>query len=180
MSMANFEPIVQWLLYQEDDHKTPGKIVNLGDGAGSTRLGITSVNFSAFVPAEFFTTMLFKEAVAWAKRTYRSEYWNRLSGDLFVSDELAAMLLSFSVNKNRPVAIKALQRALGVTDDGVLGPVTLHEVNQKDVVPQFRAEWINYYHHLVDINPSNQRWINGWINRANFSYPSSLVPGIYA
>ncbi len=177
--MANFEPISQWLLYQEDDHKTPGKIENLGDGAGLTRLGITSNNFGNVVPSTFFTVMPFKEAVKSAKDFYRSQEWHHLRGDDIQSDELAACLLSFAVNKSVPTATKKLQQILGLDDDGVLGQQTLAEANSKEpkaLVIMFRAAWISYYHHIVDVNPSNQRFLQGWLNRANFPYPSSLVP----
>jgi lysozyme family protein len=96
-------------------------------------------------------------------------------------DQVAASLLSFAVNKNIPVAVKALQRVLGVRVDGVLGLVTIATLNQKDpkaIVDMFRAEWINYYHNIVAFNPDNAKFLDGWINRANFPFPSSLVSHI--
>ena len=181
--MALFEPIVQWLLYQEDDKRHPGKIVNLGDGAGSTRLGITSKNYGDILPAEFWTDMPFSQAVPMAKKTYKSYFWNRFLGDQIESDVIAAMILSFNVNTPPGVAVKHLQsNVLGMHDDGVLGPNTLAELNSKDpkmVERLYRAEWIGYYKHLVDVNPAESRFLDGWINRANFPYPSSQVPDIY-
>jgi len=180
--MALFEPIVQWLLYQEDDKRHPGKIVNLGDGAGSTRLGITSKNYGDILPAEFWTDMPFSQAVPMAKKTYKSYFWNRFLGDQIESDVIAAMILSFNVNTPPGVAVKHLQIVLGLDDDGVLGPKTVAELNSKDdriVASMYRAEWIGYYRHVVDVNPAKSRFLDGWINRANFPYPSSQVPDIY-
>jgi lysozyme family protein len=180
--MAKFEPIVQWLLFQEDDHHTPGKIVNLGDGAGWTRLGITSKNFAAAVPFDFFTTMPFDKAVQVAKNVYHDEYWRHLNGDLIEADEVAAPLLSFAVNRNVKIAVTYLQRVLGVTDDGVLGLITISQLNQKDpaiVAKLFRAEWANYYHRVAGFNPNDDRFLAGWLNRASFPYPSAAVPPIY-
>jgi len=180
--MANFEPIVEWLLYQEDDHHTPGKIVNLGDGAGLTRLGVTSKNFGSIVPPEFFTTMSFVLAVQVAKTVYQNEYWHHINGDRIVSDQVAAPLLSFAVNRNIPTAVKHLQHVLEVNPDGVLGLVTISVLNQKDpniVAKLFRAEWIDYYHNVAAMNSNDSKFINGWIDRANFPFPSPLVPNIY-
>lgn len=181
--MAQFEPIVQWLLFQEDDHHTPGKIVNLGDGAGLTRLGITSKNFGNVLPSSFWTAaMSFKDAVVMAKNFYRGQEWHHINGDRIVSDAIAAVLLSFAVNNNVPHAVKVLQHVLQVKEDGVLGQGTLAELNWKDpkiTEKLFRADWAMYYHHLADANPNDMRFLNGWLARAGFPYPSSLVSNIY-
>lgn len=180
--MANFEPIIQWILYQEDDHKSPGKIVNLGDGAGLTRLGLTQRWHQQDLPEQFFTTMGFNAAVMIAKAVYHKQYWILLSCDLINYDQVAAPLLSFAINDNPLIAAKTLQHVLGVTEDGHLGPKTLAELNSKDpdqVAKLFRAAWIDFYHNLIIIAPSRQQFIDGWINRANFPYPSPLVPRIY-
>lgn len=182
--MANFEPIVQWLLYQEDDHKQPGKIVAEGDGGGYTRLGITSANFGALVGEEFFTTMPFADAVRTAKIVYQKYFW---LGDGIQNDEVAAVLLSASVNirGGKKKAVELLQQVLTpeISVDGVLGPSTLGVLNSKDgksVANLFRTEWIQFYQHLAAVNPDENRFLQGWINRATFPYPSALVPNIYA
>jgi lysozyme family protein len=180
--MANFEPIVEWLLYQEDDHRNPGRTLNEGDGAGLTRLGITSKNYAAIVPAGFFGTMPFQMAVQVAKTLYQNQYWHHLNGDRIISDLIAAPLLSFAVNRNIPTAVRTLQHILDVETDGVLGLITIATLNQKDpvaVAAQFRAGWINYYHAVALTNPNDAKFLDGWINRANFPFPSTLVPHIY-
>jgi lysozyme family protein len=180
--MAKFEPVVQWLLYQEDDHRNPGRILNLGDGAGLTRLGVTQKSYGSIVPPEFFSTMPFHDAVQVAKSLYVNQYWHHLNGDRILSEEVAAPLLSFAVNRNIPTSVEHLQKVLGVDQDGVLGLVTIAQLNQKDpaiVAKMFRAEWENYYRHVAAVNPNDVKFINGWVARANFPYPSPLVPNIY-
>lgn len=183
--MANFDSIVQWLLYQEDDRRVPGKIVNLNDGAGFTRLGITSNNFGQFVPADFFSSMPFADAVKVSKQVYRDHFWALFSGDKIVSDIVAAPVLSASVNISGGVsrAVKIVQEILGIVEDGILGPKTLAELNSKDpviVARLFRSGWENFYRHLAQVNPSKTRFLDGWLARADFPYPSPLVPSIYA
>ena len=108
--MADYSKIIPWLLYQEDDKRVPGKIVNLGDGAGMTRLGITSNNFGSYVPDTFFTTMGFQDAVGCAKILYKNQYWNRFNGDKIQSDEVAAIILSFAVNRNIRISVSNLPK----------------------------------------------------------------------
>jgi lysozyme family protein len=181
--MANFDKIIPWLLYQEDSKSHPGLSTNLGDGDGMTRLGITSKYFAMFVPATFYTTLPFADAVAAAKQVYKTQYWNKFNGDSIVFDEVAALVLSFAVNKNIPHAVMNLQQVLGITADGNLGPATAHELAQRDpavVANLFRRQWIGYYQHAAAVNPNDQQFLQGWINRANFPYPSALAPNIYA
>lgn len=178
----NFEPIVEWLIYQEDDHRTPGKIVNLNDGAGFTRFGITSKNYGSLVPADFFTTMAFHPALEVAKGIYQNQQWKHINGDSIQSDEVAAVLLSAAVNLGIATAVKLVQRVLEVAEDGVLGMITTQELNSKDpkaVVDQFRGQWENHYREIVDHNPSDARFLAGWLARVDFPYPSSLVGNLY-
>ena len=62
-----------------------------------------------------------------AKRIYREEYWNAVR-----ADELPAgirhVMFDAAVNSGPVQAIKWLQRAVGASDDGVLGPRTLAAV----------------------------------------------------
>lgn len=180
--MANFEPLIEWLLYQEDSKKIPGEIADLSDGAGLTRLGLTQRWHQKDVPMEFFSTMNFKDAVTYAKLAYQKLYWTPIQGDKIISDQIAAPLLSFAVNDNVQVAVKNLQHVLDVVQDGVLGPKTLAELNSKDpdtVARMFRTYWVFFYRNDVVLNPSKQPFLEGWISRANFPYPSNLVPRIY-
>jgi lysozyme family protein len=180
--MASFESIVEWLLYQEDDHRTPGKIVNLGDGAGLTRFGITSKNFSTVMPADFWTDMPFSLAINYAKDLYDNQYWHHINGDRIADDQIAALILSWSVNRNIPTAVKGIQTVLGVEADGVLGLVTIAELNSKDpiaVTAQYRAEWKDFYAKVVSLNPSDARFLDGWNARVDFPFPSSLVGDTY-
>ncbi len=182
--MANFEPIVEWLLYQEDDHKNPGAIKNLGDQAGLTRLGVTSKNFGTVLPAAFWTPAVgFTLAVGYAKKLYQDQFWHHINGERINNDEVAALLFSASVNLNIPPAVKLMQEVLGVQQDGVLGLVSIAELNSKDpasVVRLFRAAWEDHYHQIAIHNPSYQQFLAGWLNRVDFPYPSPLVGNLYA
>lgn len=182
--MANFEPIVEWLIYQEDSRKKPGAVENIGDGAGMTRFGITSKNFGSVMPAYFWEpSTLFHQALGAAKWFYKQQYWNHLDADTIHDDEPAALLLSASVNLGLGTGVKLLQKVLGTTQDGHIGMVTLTELNEKDpdvVSKLFRAEWEIHYRLIADANPSDQKFLNGWLNRVNFPYPSPLVGSTYA
>src|SRR5271166_5062490 len=142
--MANFNQVAAWLLWIEDDKKVPGKIVNLNDGGGMTRLGITSSNWNRQVPGNFFTDLAFGPAVTAAKLIARNFFWNKFSGDQIASDVVAAPLLSFAFNFNVHTAVQTLQKAISVTPDGNMGPLTLSALNvisPAEVAANFRLGW---------------------------------------
>lgn len=173
--MANFENIIQWILWQEDSHTDPGKTLDEGDGAGLTRLGLTQRWHQNDLPMDFFSAMSFKDAISTAKMAYKKIYWTAIDGDQIIDDQVAALLLSFSINDSVRVAVKTIQAVLGQVEDGVIGPHTIAEINSKDpriVAKFFRAEWLGFYHRNVQLNPNKQKFLEGWINRVNFPYPA--------
>jgi lysozyme family protein len=179
--MSDFNSICAWLIYQEDSRRVPGEIIDLHDGAGLTRLGLTSRWHSADVPSDFFSTMGFQQAVAAAKTAYRKLYWNVLEGDLINSDIIAAPLFSFAVNDSIHVAVKTLQAIFELEEDGAMGPKTLAEVNGVSSVMLarlYRASWEDFYRRDVVLNPEKEKFLAGWLNRVNFPFPSP-IPGIY-
>ncbi len=62
---------------------------------------------------------------------YRARYWNAVRGDDLPAG-LDYAVFDFAVNSGPGRAVMALQRALGVADDGRLGPVTLAALAGKD------------------------------------------------
>ena len=63
-----------------------------------------------------------------AREIYRREYWDRCSCDLF-PPPLAMALFDSAVNQGPVRAIRLMQRALRVEEDGVVGPDTLAAAN---------------------------------------------------
>lgn len=66
-----------------------------------------------------------------AKAIYKRDYWDRAQCDK-LPPYLAYVLFDAAVNSGIGQAIRFLQRALNVADDGVLGPMTLAAVQRID------------------------------------------------
>jgi lysozyme family protein len=180
--MADFETCVQYVLYQEDSHHNPGIIVNEHDGGGLTRLGVTQKYHGMDVPPTFFSSMPFDQAVIAAKEVFRKYFWNPIHGDQIPFDNVAAVMLSFAVNDSPQAAIKTLQKVLDVTEDGVIGPVTILTLQGKDpliVEKLYRAAWADFYHYLGNVNPSKAQFVNGWVARTELAFPNPVQPTIY-
>ena len=82
-----------------------------------------------------------------AKAIYRRDWWDKIHADQ-LPGAVAFQLWDFAVNAGITRAVISLQRAVGVADDGKLGPRTLAAVNampEPDVIARFNAERLEFY-----------------------------------
>lgn len=97
------------------------------DPGGKTRFGITE----AVAREAGYRGDMRELPVDLAKRIYRDRYWNAVR-----AEELPAAIryavFDAAVNSGPRQAARWLQRAVGVRDDGVIGPITLGAVRAAD------------------------------------------------
>lgn len=105
-----------------------------------------------------------------AKEIYRRDFWQRIHGDKLY-DGVAFQVFDFAVNSGIETAIRALQRAIGVADDGHFGPVSHQRaaaMSESDQIMRLNAERLEFMTRL-----SNWRHHGaGWTRRvaANLRY----------
>lgn len=66
--------------------------------------------------------------------------------------------------------IKKVQTIVGVEDDGIVGEKTIEAINKynpKDLFNKIKASRIAFYYAIVKNNPSQKKFLNGWLNRVN-------------
>lgn len=97
-----------------------GYVNNPADPGGETKFGISKRSY----PAEDIKGMTLDRA----KAIYRRDFWGPAGCDA-VPDAVKFDLFDMAVNSGPVTAIKTLQRAAGVTPDGLLGPITLQALN---------------------------------------------------
>lgn len=104
-----------------------------------------------------------------AKDVYYKKYWLASKCDQ-LPGRYAALHFDVAVNSGPGRAAKFLQRALSLTDDGVIGPVTLKAANEIDVFLLCESVCLQreqFYNNIVAKDPSQARFINGWMRRVN-------------
>jgi len=98
-----------------------------------------------------------------AKAIYRRDFWNRIHADE-LPDGTAFQAFDFAVNSGIETAVRKLQRALGVADDGRWGPVTraaAQAMSESDQIMLLNAERLDFMRRL-------STWRNfgsGWAGR---------------
>jgi lysozyme family protein len=111
-----------------------------------------------------------------AKEIYRKAYWERAKCAQYNS-AIGFQMFDAAVNHGIGNAIRFLQRAVGVADDGAIGKITLGAINEKsidDVLVMFNAERLEFYAKLQTF-PTFGR---GWTRRvaSNLRYAAGDTP----
>lgn len=144
------------------------------DKGGATLNGVTQANYDRWrarqgKPLQHVRHMTPDERDA----IYLRDYWQAGKCNQMPAP-LDYVHFDGSVNHGIKQAAKFLQRALGVDDDGDIGPQTLAAVRQDDAAGRIDDICANildqraaFYRRIVERNPSQQVFINGWMNRIN-------------
>lgn len=138
-----------------------GYVNNPLDTGGETKYGISKRAY----PHLDIKNLTIDEAMA----IYHGDYWKPVQGDLIVGNELAIQVFDMAVNAGIGAAAKILQTIVGVTADGVIGPVTLRAVDAYPSIDgllwRYKFERARYYARIVSRNQSQAAFLMGWINR---------------
>ena len=116
-----------------------GYVNNPDDKGGPTKFGISQRSYPN-VDIENLT--LFG-----AKQIYWTDFWLRGSMDQY-DGAIAFQVFDAAVNHGMETALRLLQRAAGVADDGHIGPITIAAVKQMkvtDMLMCFLAERIEFW-----------------------------------
>jgi len=154
--------VIAGLCSTKDQKRKTGYVNDPLDRGGETKYGIAK-NSNANVD-------IVKLNLDEAKKIYEAKYWqvgkcNELPGKVAVAHFDAC------VNHGPKKAIQFLQRALGVSDDGDFGPATKTALGaalaRENVLNKMIAERRRFFSAVVQNNPSQQRFLTGWMNRCD-------------
>lgn len=110
-----------------------------------------------------------KVTEAEARAIYEQKYVKGPGFDKIHDLNLRAQLVDFGVNSGPQLAIMKLQECVGADVDGALGPQTLQLLDgiyAPDINNRLVSARIKMIGKIVTKNPSQLKWLNGWLNRA--------------
>jgi len=127
-----------------------GYVDHPDDPGGCTNMGITLATYRHHINPGAMCEEL--RAMRWeeAETIYRRSYWNAVHGDALPVG-LDLVVLDMAVNAGPRRALMLLQRALGVAEDGIVGPVTcaaIERTHPEDLVNAYSAVRLDYYRSL--------------------------------
>lgn len=132
------------------------------DHGGRTSRGITQREYNAWcLEKERAAGDVWKAQQADIEAIYYEEYWQPWCDLIPLGTDY--MFFDMCVNSGPHEAILLIQRALGVTDDGRIGPVTreaIRSANPAKLLLAFTAKKEAFYRSL-----HQPKYLRGWLNR---------------
>jgi len=153
----NFDQALKYLLIDEG-----GNDDDPLDHGGRTSRGITQREYNAWrVENHLPTRDVWTATDDEIRRIYHDEYWGDACDRL--PNGVDYLYFDMAVNAGPRRATILLQRALGVNDDGRIGPITRAAITNADpakLVDDYSEIKEKYYRSL-----HQPRFIKGWLNR---------------
>jgi lysozyme family protein len=150
---VNFDQAFDALIGHEGGYSN-----NPVDPGGETMWGVTA----RVARANGYTGEMRYLARETAKDIYRKLYWDSVHADE-LPEPVRYPVFDASVNSGVVQAIKWLQRAVDVADDGVIGPITISAANRagKDAAVRLTADRLDFMTSL----PTWGAFGKGWARR---------------
>lgn len=153
--------VEEGLIDTRSQRRATGYVDDPDDAGGETKFGV----------AKNANPDLDIQNLTWsqAKDVYYNRYW--LDGHC---DELpprvAVLHFDCCINHGIKRAVRLLQQAVGVDDDGVMGPKTLDAVDAMDPIDVCSAmsdARVKFYKEIVANKPTQSKFLAGWLSRAS-------------
>ena len=161
--MANFSVFLRKILRLEG-----GYVNHKNDRGGCTNKGITLNTFKQYYGAVSDCNDLKSMTEEQAGQIYKKGYWDPCWGDKIQCTKIAQIIVDWAVNSGVKTAVKNVQKIVGVTADGIMGPMTLKAINtysQKDLFFAIKKVRKEFYEKIVEKDSSQKVFLKGWLNR---------------
>ncbi|MFC7399697.1 glycoside hydrolase family 108 protein [Chelatococcus sp. GCM10030263] len=159
MVAINFSRCVDLILANEG-----GYVDDPQDLGGATNLGITRATLSAYRGRAVTKDEVRALRIGEAKTIYRRNYWNAVSADDLPAG-LDLAVFDCAVNSGAKRAALLLQQALGVKQDGIIGPITLEAAAAARRVVETIARYDELRLAFLARLPTFPRFGKGWRKR---------------
>jgi lysozyme family protein len=164
MYSSKFLKAFEYLMYHEGGYVNDPK-----DAGGETKYGISKRSYPNLNIKDLTRDQ--------ACKIYFVDFWMKAKCEQIVDENITTKFFDLSVHAGIPQAVKLIQRALrsagqSIVEDGIIGPTTLAAINKADptdLLAALKSESAGFYRLIAAVNPSQQKFINGWLNRAYHS-----------
>ena len=154
---ANFFKSLEMVLKHEG-----GFVDHPEDPRGATNKGITHKTYSDFLGRPLEDVSELKNIPdEHVQKIYKNGYWDRVKADQ-LSSGVDFCIFDWAVNSGPGRAAKALQKAVMVTQDGAIGPMTLAAVEEElpeEIIEKVTKEREEFYRSLRTFDTFGKGWL---------------------
>lgn len=175
--MADYQLIIPIILKHEggltDDPVDRGGITNYGISLkfaqGTQDYELLDIDRDGDIDREDIKKLTKEQAI----EVYKKHFWNPFKLDDEPSNSVALLIFDSAVNHGIGGASNLIQKTLvdmgyNISIDGKVGPKTLaalHNADSDEFINMFLSVRERYYRRIVEKNPSQNRFLRGWLNR---------------
>lgn len=152
----NFEKSLKMILHHEG-----GFVNHKDDPGGATNFGVTQAVYESWVDEPVTVDDMKALTVEDVTPIYKRNYWDRSKCDALPSGVDFAVF-DLSVNGGVGRGAKMLQKVVGVTQDGAIGPQTLRAVSEMDpidIIENYAVEREAFYRRLKTFPTFGRGWL---------------------
>ena len=153
--MSNYNECLKIILMHEGGYVNHPK-----DPGGETNLGVTKRVYEEWGGTKEMKDLTIEDV----EPIYKNNYWDKIKGD-DLPDGLDLCVFDFGVNAGPGRAAKFLQKMIGTTVDGGIGPMTLKAVSEyvdengiKETITNYQNMRQEYYEGLSTFNTFGGGW----------------------
>ena len=154
--MSNFEKCLEIILHHEGGYVNHPK-----DPGGETNLGVTKRVYEEWGGTKDMKDLTVEDVAP----IYKKNYWDRVRGD-DLPNGLDLCIFDFAVNAGPGRAAKMIQKMIGVTVDGGIGPNTLRALGLyeeevggvAEVILEYQKQRQAYYESLKNFDTFGRGW----------------------
>ena len=138
-----------------------GYVNHPDDPGGRTNMGITQNVYEKYIGRSVTEQEMKDMKIGDVRLIYRENYWDRVKGD-DLPNGIDFCVFDWAVNSGVSRASKALQKIIGVKDDGVIGPITVKETYKCDsekVILNLTEARKDFYQRLSTFDTFGKGWL---------------------
>ena len=163
----NFESCLEKILKHEG-----GFVNHPEDPGGMTNMCITKKVYERFLGKELCEKDMRMMPMEHVAKIYRKNYWDKVKADDLPSG-VDLCVFDWAVNSGTKRAVCALQESVGAKPDGVMGPMTLGKVKEKEnleLLEMMKEKREGFYRSLTRLFKT---FGTGWLKRNNETFQMS-------
>lgn len=163
--MADYRQLKPFILRWEG-----GYAWHKADKGGPTNKGITLATFRMYYGKGKSINDLKRLTDAQWDYIFLKGFWQPFKADNITSQGIANICVDWAWGSGTVTAIRQVQRVLRVNVDGKVGPQTIEAINKaqpKVLFESIRERRIDFVERIVERDPTQKKWLNGWKNRIN-------------